>query len=100
VPDGDNNLKAFDLVKESAIQVITLASGAIVLSATFYKDVLGGAPKERVLLELCLGVFSFCRSFLALSYSEHWPVNWRTLRIRRTYIYITGLFATQRFCSK
>ncbi len=54
---GDNNLKAFDFVKESAVQLITLASGAVVLSATFYKDVLVGAPRHRLLQEWSWGLF-------------------------------------------
>jgi hypothetical protein len=57
VAAGDNNLKAFDFVKESAVQLITLASGAVVLSATFYKDVLVGAPRHRLLLEWSWGLF-------------------------------------------
>jgi hypothetical protein len=57
VAAGDNNLKAFDFVKETSTQLITLASGAVVLSATFYKDVLAGAPRHRGLLEWSWALF-------------------------------------------
>jgi hypothetical protein len=57
VAAGDNNLKAFDFVKETAVQLVTLASGAVVLSATFYKDVLAGASRHRCLLEWSWALF-------------------------------------------
>lgn len=70
VAAGDNNLKAFDFVKETSTQLITLASGAVVLSATFYKDVLAGAP-GIVVCSNGLGLFSLYRSFPVSAFWAH-----------------------------
>ncbi len=54
---GETKLKAFDFFKEAAVQLITLASGALVLTATFYKDILSGATGYHVLLECSWALF-------------------------------------------
>jgi hypothetical protein len=55
---GDTKLKAFDFFKEYSIQQITLALAVIVFSATFYKDILGGASNYHLLL-VCSWVLFF-----------------------------------------
>jgi len=47
----ETKLKAFEFTKEWATQLITVASAILVLSATFYKDMIGGVPACPRLLE-------------------------------------------------
>src|SRR6266704_2249267 len=56
---GESKLKAFDFFKEEAVQLIALASGALVLTATFYKDILSGASRYHFLLECSWALFFF-----------------------------------------
>jgi len=64
---NETKLKAFDLVKEWATQLITVASATLVLSATFYKDIFSasgvakhpnylGASWFLFLLSIVLGI--------------------------------------------
>ncbi len=48
---GDPKLKAFDFFKEAGVQLITLALGTVVFSATFYKDIVSGEPRHRWIVE-------------------------------------------------
>ncbi|MGA2410135.1 MAG: hypothetical protein ABSG46_07065 [Candidatus Binataceae bacterium] len=54
---GDTKLKAFDFFKEAATQLITLALGVVVFSATFYKDMITGASRHHIVLECSWALF-------------------------------------------
>lgn len=54
---GETKLKAFEFVKEWTTQLITVASASLVLSATFYKDMVKGSPSYPTFLELSWFLF-------------------------------------------
>jgi len=91
LPEGDTKLKAFDFVKDWAIQLITLASAILVLSATFYKDIFSGAPVHRWLLEwswflLFLSILAGISVLGALSYELNEALEAKTLDVYRANV--------------
>jgi hypothetical protein len=102
LPEGDTKLKAFDFVKDWAIQLITLASAILVLSATFYKDISSGAPVHRWLLEwswflLFLSILAGISVLGALSYELNEALEAKTLDVYRANVCWTALAEASTF---
>jgi hypothetical protein len=74
-----NQAEAFDFFKEASVQLITLALGAVVFSATFYKDILAGASRHHLLLECSWGLFVLSILFGILVVGGlSWQLNYAT----------------------
>jgi hypothetical protein len=93
---GDAKLKAFDFFKEAAVQLITLALGAVVFSATFYKDILAGTSRHHFLLESSWALFVFSILFGVLVVGVlSWELNYAAEPKNLDYIVLVG----QQCCS-